>query len=285
MENAEIIYIAKGYIKSEVLKDMVYIKNTFSDDILGKIWRNYDFEKAEKRLFDLQCKLTKATLLKDNKKIKRLQNKIVYSSEAKMLAVRKVSEISKSAAGVDKIVWRKDSEKMRACISLNNGEYHAKPLKQFILRDLTTGKERQIGIPTNFDRAMQVLYAYALEPISEATADRKSFAFRKGRSSEHAHACIMDSLTDYEAADWILITDISSYYDTISHKFLINNIPIDKNILKEFLNAGFVFKGELFSKEEGISLRFKLKYNFRKYDIRRIAKKIIRFTRRQSQRF
>ena len=38
-------------------------------------------------------------------------------------------------------------------------------------------------IPTMYDRAMQALYALALEPVAETTADGKSFGFRKGRSS------------------------------------------------------------------------------------------------------
>lgn len=101
---------------------------------------------------------------------------------------------------------------------------------------------------------MQVLYAYGLEPIAEVTADRKSFAFRKGRSSEQVHSFIMNCLTDIDAPDWILVTDIFSYYDTISHRWLIENIPMNKKVLKEFLSAGFIINGELFDKEEGISL-------------------------------
>lgn len=248
------MYIQSSYIKDEKLKNIGYIKNKFNDELLGKIWRNYDFEKAENRLFELQCKLTRAVFQKNKYKIKQIQEKIVHSSEAKMLAIQKVSEISKSCAGIDNIVWRKDSEKMRASLLLNGKNYKAKPLKQFIFKDSKSSKERQIGIPTVYDRAMQVLYAYSLEPIAEATADRKSFAFRKGRSAEQAHAFIMHCLTDVDAPSWVLISDIKSYYDTISHRWLLKNIPMDKKILKEFLGAGFVLNGEFFNKEEGISL-------------------------------
>lgn len=254
LNNEKELYIPKGYIEDEELKECIYIRENLGEDVLGKIWRNYNFEKAEKRLFELQCNLTKAVFNKNNKKIRRIQEKIVYSSEAKMLAVRKVSEISKGTAGIDGVVWRRDSDKMKAAISLNKGEYKAKPLKQFIFTDKKSSKQRQIGIPTMYDRAMQVLYAYSLEPIEEATADRKSFAFRKGRSPEQAHAFIMDCLTDIDAPKWILITDIQSYYDSISHKWLIKNIPMNEKILKECLAAGYVFNGDLFKKEEGISL-------------------------------
>ena len=65
-----------------------------------------------------------------------------------MLAVRKVSKVTKAGAGVDGVTWRKDSDKMRAAISLNNGNFKAMPLKQFIFKDKKTLKERQVGIPT-----------------------------------------------------------------------------------------------------------------------------------------
>lgn len=254
MKNEKIIYIPKGYLDNEELDNQVYFKTSDSNELLGKVWRNYNFEKAEERIFELQVKLSKATFSKNKRKMKQIQEKIIYSSETKMLAVRKVSEISKSGAGIDNVVWRTDSDKMRAAITLTNDNYKAKPLKQFIFKDVKAGKERQIGVPTVYDRAMQVLYAYALEPISEATADRKSFAFRKGRSTEQVHAFVMNSLTASDAADWVLVTDIKSYYDTISHKWLLENIPIDREVLKQFLKAGIIFNGEFYNKDEGISL-------------------------------
>lgn len=256
MEDNITMYIPKGFFKNNELENHIYFRANDSSEILGNAWRNYNFEKAEDRVFELQCSLSKATYRNRDDLIRRIQDKIVYSSEAKMLAVRKVTEIARSGAGIDKVTWRKDSDKMRAAILLNNniGEYKAKPLKQFIFKDKKSGKERQVGIPTIYDRAMQVLYAYSLEPVSEAIADRKSFAFRKGRSPGQAHTFIMDCLTDVDCPDWVLVTDIASYYDTISHKWLLANIPMKKHILREFLESGIMFKGELFQKDEGISL-------------------------------
>ena len=45
--------------------------------------------------------------------------------------------------------------------------------------------------------------------------------------------------------------DIKGCFDHISHEWLIQNIPMDKSILKQFLKAGFVFRDELFPAEEG----------------------------------
>lgn len=143
---------------------------------------------------------------------------------------------------------------MRAAISLTYYNYKSQPLKRFIINDARSSKERRIGIPTMYDRAMQVLYSMALEPISEATADRKSFAFRKGRSALDAHSLIIDVLKSPHAPEWFLICDIESCYDSISHKWLLNNIPMDKQVLKQFIKAGIVFNNEVFPTENGISL-------------------------------
>lgn len=238
----------------------------FPKEMVSNMWKEFDFDDAEKRLFMWQQDLSKATFMKNEELIIKTQDKIVNSLEARALAVRQVSEILKSSPGIDKEKWTTPFEKMKATISLNRGEYIASPLKRIVIQDKRGIKERRIGIPTMRDRAMQVLYSYAIEPIFEATADRKSFAFRKGRSSLDAHACLFDNLCDYECPEWILITDVKNCYDSISHNWLLKNIPINRKILKEFLESGFVFNGELFPNDVGISLGSNISPMLRKYD-------------------
>lgn len=73
----------------------------FPKDVLKDIWQNFEWEKAEKELFLLQQKLTRVALQKNFEGIKKFQNKIISSLEARALAVRKVSEQMKSAPGID----------------------------------------------------------------------------------------------------------------------------------------------------------------------------------------
>ena len=40
-------------------------------------------------------------------------------------------------------------------------------------------------------------------------------------------------------------------FDHISHDWLIEHIPMDKSVLKQFLKAGFIFQDELFPTDEG----------------------------------
>jgi RNA-directed DNA polymerase len=49
----------------------------------------------------------------------------------------------------------------------------------------------------------------------------------------------------------VLEADIKACFDTISHEWLIDNIPVDKTILQKWLKAGFVYQKQLFPTESG----------------------------------
>ncbi len=226
----------------------------FPDEILEKMWNSFNWDKIESNLLEMQCQLSKAAFKYQKDNVKELSIKITNCLSFKALAVKKVSEDLNSASGIDNVKWLTPVEKMKATLSLNPKNYKAKPFKRFIIKDSKNGKERRINIPTIFDRAMQILYMFALDPISEATADRKSFAFRKGRSTFDVHSLIINFLNEKDFPMFVLICDVKSYYDSISHKWLLNNIPMSKPVLREFIEAGIVFNNEVFPTDVGISL-------------------------------
>ena len=215
------------------------------------MWRTIDWDKMEDQLLRTQQRLARAAYSRDFEAVIALQKQIVRSLPAKVLAVRHVVQIN-SEAGVDGVRWKSDAEKMRAALSLTSRGYHAKPYRRIIVTE--RGKERRIHIPVAYDKAMQVLYAYSLDPVAESTADRKSFAFRKGRSMFDAHAYICAAFEGDNAPDWVVRADVKACYDSISHKWLLEHIPMDAKVLREFLRAGAVFAGELFPSEQGISM-------------------------------
>lgn len=151
------------------LNDIRYTSRIdFPDEELARLWNEFDWEKAEQRLFYWQQVLSKVTMKKNTVKIKKFQNKIVSSLEARALAVKKVSDKPKVGVGIDGVRWRRPEDKMRAAILLNKRPYKCQPLKQVVIQDKRGFKERRVGIPTLQDRAMQVLYFFSLEPVSEA---------------------------------------------------------------------------------------------------------------------
>lgn len=225
----------------------------FSDEYLARLWEQIDWSAAESKLALMQRKLSIAAFRKNEKEVVDLQKRLVRDLDIKCLAVRHVAA-STSSPGVDGVKWRTSSEKMRAAMSLTSKGYHASPMRQILIIAKNTGKERRPQLPTYYDRAMSVLYGYSLIPVTEATAERKSFAFRPGRSAQDAHAYVFEALKGKSAPNIVVCCDIKAYYSHIQHAWLLEHIPMDKRVLRELLEAGIVFAGELFPAENtGIS--------------------------------
>ncbi|TAN42336.1 MAG: group II intron reverse transcriptase/maturase [Candidatus Methanoperedens sp.] len=215
-------------------------------------WNNIDWKKVEKHVNRLQVRITKA--VKEGKLylVKRLQYLLTHSYYAKLLATRNPTQNKgKRTAGIDGEIWSSPESKMNAALSLTDKKYVAKPLKRVYIEKYGSKKKRPLGIPTMHDRALQSLYALALEPIAEATGDRTSFGFRKFRNTHDACQQVFHYLCRKNSPAWVLEGDIKGCFDNISHQWLIDNIPMDKSILKQFLKAGYVFEYQLFPTEAG----------------------------------
>jgi RNA-directed DNA polymerase len=229
--------------KTESLKDT---------NSLAHQWETIDWFKVENEVNRLQTRIAKATANNNRNTVKRLQYLLTHSFSAKAYAVRKVTtNQGKKTAGVDGILWSTSSSKMKAVLSLTDHGYRANPLKRVYIAKKGKNKKRPLGIPTMYDRAMQTLYALALEPIAETNADTVSFGFRRGRSAKDACEQIFCLLARKCFPSWVLEGDIKGCFDNINHEWLQCNIPMDKRIMKRFLESGFIYKGQLFPTDTG----------------------------------
>lgn len=234
---------------SLVLRPMAPRKE-LSDEDMAAMWRGLDWAQLEDELLEYQRSLARLAFAGHWDHVTQLQKQLVRSLAARALAVRHVVQ-NDSEPGVDGVRWQTDGEKMRAVLSLTSKGYHARPYRRFVLLD--GDKERRINVPTAYDKAMQALYAFSLDPVAESTADKKSFAFRKGRSIYDAHACLCRALEEEDAPEWIVRADVRACYDSLSQEWLLAHISMDRKVLREFLKAGVAFEGELFPTDVGIS--------------------------------
>lgn len=167
------------------------------------------------------------------------------------MAVKKViTNKGKRTAGVDGEKWNTAKKKYLGALALTNKDYKAKPLKRTYIKK-TNGKQRPLGIPTMYDRAMQALYALSLDPIAETVMSKTAFGFRKYRGTKDAASYIFNCMARRTSATWVLEGDIKGCFDNISHHWLYENIPMNKRILKQFLKAGYIFKKELYPTDNG----------------------------------
>jgi RNA-directed DNA polymerase len=98
---------------------------------------------------------------------------------------------------------------------------------------------------------MQALYLLALLPIAETTGDPNSYGFRPERSTADAINQCFRLLTRKTSAQWVLEGDIRGCFDNISHEWMLEHIPTDREILSKWLKAGFVENRTLFPTEAG----------------------------------
>ena len=214
-------------------------------------WHSIDWAKCNQEVRRLQTRIVKATREGRHGKVKALQWMLTHSVSGKALAVKRVTENQgKKTPGVDGETWSTPVDKSQAVLSLKRHGYKPMPLKRIYIPK-SNGKKRPLGIPTMKDRAMQALYLLALEPISETTADGRSFGFRPKRSTADAIGQSFTALAKETSAQWILEGDIKGCFDNISHDWLLDNVPMDCKILKAWLKAGYMEKRQLFPTEAG----------------------------------
>ena len=230
-------------------------KASATDDGPGpySAWGSVPWERVEAHVSRLQTRIASATKEGRREDARKAQRTLVASFDARLLAVRTVTtNKGRNTPGVDGMVWRTEESKMEAALALGAKGYRAKPLRRVrIPKKGKRGQTRPLGIPTMYDRAMQALYALALDPVAETTADGTSFGFRRGRSAQDASARLFSLLARKASPKYVLEGDIRGCFDHISHEWLLSNIPMDKKVLAQFLRAGFMEQGKWHETDEG----------------------------------
>ncbi len=214
-------------------------------------WHTIRWHDVERNVRRLQARIVQATQQGRWGKVKALQHLLTHSFSGKALAVKRVTENQgKRTPGVDGETWNTPQKKGEAISTLKQRGYHPRPLRRIYIPK-KNGKMRPLGIPCMSDRSMQALYLLALDPIAETLADPNSYGFRSWRSPADAIDQCFNVLSKENSAQWVLEGDIKACFDKISHEWLLSNMPMEKNILRKWLKAGYIEKHVLHPTEEG----------------------------------
>ena len=215
------------------------------------IWQFIRWDKVVLAVKSIQSRIVKAVRAGRWNKVKVLQGILARSYAARLLAIRRITENSgKRTAGIDGQLWNTPKAKFDAISELKQVGYQPLAVRR---TKIPKGKDkwRPLGIPTMKDRAMQALHLLGLDPVSETLADANSYGFRPYRSCADAIARCFSMLAKPSAPVWILEGDIKGCFDNISHQWLLENIPMDKEILNKWLKAGYMEKKQLFPTDKG----------------------------------
>jgi RNA-directed DNA polymerase len=214
-------------------------------------WHSIDWKKVWRTVRRLQARIVKAVAEGRWNKVKALVYLLTHSFAGRALAIlRVVSNSGAKTPGVDGVLWNTPESKSAAFGTLRRHGYQPRPLRRVSIPK-SNGQRRALGIPTMADRAMQALYLLGLDPIAETLADGHSYGFRLERCCADALDECHKILRGPPCPSWILEGDIKACFDKISHNWLIDHIPMDKEVLAKWLKAGFLEKHVLFATTEG----------------------------------
>jgi RNA-directed DNA polymerase len=240
---------SRTLVKKE--KQMTVPPGTDASFRLPRLWKATPWAALQKQVRRLQVRIAKAIQLGKYRRASALQWLLTHSRAARLLAVKRVTtNRGARTPGIDNVRWRTDRQKLQAADDLKRHGYKPKPLRRIYIPK-KNGQLRPLSIPTLHDRAMQALHALALAPVAETMADPYSYGFREGRCCADAlkHAHIV--LSRQHSPRWVLEGDIRACFDEISHAWLLQNIPMDKQILRQWLRAGYWEKETLYPTRKG----------------------------------
>ncbi len=216
-------------------------------------WHSINWKQVWRNVRRLQARIVKATQESRWGKVQALVYLLTHSYSGRAAAILRVTtNAGATTPGVDGDVWDTPELKAEAFSKLRRRGYQPQPLRRvYIPKSSDPSKLRPLGIPTLTDRAMQALYLLGFDPIEETTADANSYGFRSQRCCADALDQCHKILRKNHSATWILEGDIKACFDRISHDWLLTHTPMDKVILRKWLQAGFLEKDVFVATTEG----------------------------------
>ena len=209
-------------------------------------WDQINWKQCARNVSRLQARIVKAIEAGRWNRARALQRLLTHSFSGRALAVKRVTENKgKRTPGVDRVIWRTSAQKATAVRELRRRGYHAQPLRRVYIEKPGKKARRPLGIPVMKDRAMQALHLLELAPIAEVVGDGNSYGFRPGRSAADALRKCHALMARRSGPRWVLEGDIRSCFDEIGHDWLLDHIPMDRQVLQKWLKAGFMDKSAL----------------------------------------
>src|ERR1700681_3864117 len=182
----------------------------------------------------------------------------IYNLDTLRLAYRSLKR--EAAPGVDGETWRHYGEALEENLQdladrLKRGAYRAKPVRRVYIPK-ADGRQRPLGVTALEDKIVQRATVEVLNAIYETDFLGFSYGFRPGRHPHRALDALYVGLMTKQV-NWVLDLDIRSYFDGISHEWLVKFVEhrvADRRVVRliqKWLHAGVLEDGKRLRGGEG----------------------------------
>ena len=149
----------------------------------------------------------------------------IYNLETLRMAYFRLKK--EASPGVDGETWRHYGEQLEnhlqnLCERLKQGAYRAKPVRRVYIPK-PDGRQRPLGVTALEDKIVQRATVEVLNTIYETDFLGFSYGFRPKRSQHQALDALYTGLLTRRVS-WVLDLDIRSFFDKISHEWLVKFI-------------------------------------------------------------
>ena len=213
----------------------------------------------EQQVVRMQKQIAHACQRGDKQAVHALQQSLMESEAARLLAVRRVAEENqgKDTAGVDGVKSLDAKERLAMAALIHPKQWKQQvplPVRRVWIPKQGTTERRPLAILPMIDRCKQALVKLALEPEWEVQFEAYSYGFRPGRSTHDAIAAVVVAIEGHPA--FVFNADIENAFDTVNQAAVLEKLqtyPAMRQVIQAWLTAG-VRDGTTFSpSEKGIA--------------------------------
>src|SRR5216684_463574 len=202
-------------------------------------WRS-----LEQQVVRMQKQISQACQLGDKQAVHDLQQRLMESEAARLLAVRRVAEENqgKDTAGVDGIKSLSPKERLAMASTIHPRYWDYQPpmpVRRVWVPKPGTAERRPLAILPMIDRCKQALVKLALEPEWEVKFEPHSYGFRPGRGAHDAIAAIVVAIERHPT--FVLDADIEGAFDNVNQAVLLDKLqtsPVLRQAINAWLKAG-----------------------------------------------
>src|SRR5437588_5000123 len=211
----------------------------------------------EQQVVRMQKHISQASQRGDKQAVHNLQQRLMESEAARLLAVRRVTEENqgKDTAGVDGVKSLTSQERLAMASAIHPRHWTHQPpmpVRRVWVPKLGTAERRPLAILPMIDRCKQALVKLALEPEWETKFEPHSYGFRPGRSTHDAIAAILVAIERQPM--FVFDADIEEAFDSINQAVVLDKLqtyPALRQVIHAWLTAGAVEGNTYFPSESG----------------------------------